>query len=42
MRILAIAGLSEFHIPRDFNNLFDFQKAAVELAARHVTRRGGV
>ncbi|WP_238360895.1 SNF2-related protein [Iningainema tapete] len=25
-----------------FNNLFDFQKAAVQLAARHVTRRGGV
>ncbi|MEH1847397.1 MAG: helicase-related protein [Nostoc sp.] len=38
----AIAGLSEFRIPREFNNLFDFQKAAVLLAARHVTRRGGV
>ncbi|MBR8835777.1 MAG: NgoFVII family restriction endonuclease [Stigonema ocellatum SAG 48.90 = DSM 106950] len=38
----AIAGLSEFCIPREFNNLFDFQKAAVQLAARHVTRRGGV
>ncbi|MEH2084179.1 MAG: helicase-related protein [Nostoc sp.] len=38
----AIAGLSEFRIPREFNNLFDFQKAAVQLAARHVTRRGGV
>ncbi len=38
----AIAGLSEFRIPREFNNLFDFQKAAVHLAARHVTRRGGV
>ena len=24
----AIAGLSEFRIPREFNNLFDFQKAA--------------
>ncbi|BAZ14537.1 helicase domain-containing protein [Calothrix sp. NIES-4071] len=38
----AIAGLSEFRIPNEFNNLFDFQKAAVQLAARHVTRRGGV
>lgn len=38
----AIAGLSEFRIPREFNNLFEFQKAAVQLAARHVTRRGGV
>ena len=38
----VIAGLSEFRIPREFNNLFDFQKAAVQLAARHVTRRGGV
>ncbi len=38
----AIAGLSEFRIPPEFNNLFEFQKAAVLLAARHVTRRGGV
>ncbi|MBY5309337.1 NgoFVII family restriction endonuclease, partial (plasmid) [Aphanizomenon flos-aquae CCAP 1446/1C] len=38
----AIAGLSEFRIPHEFNNLFEFQKAAVQLAARHVTRRGGV
>ncbi len=38
----AIAGVSEFRIPHEFNNLFDFQKAAVQLAARHVTRRGGV
>ncbi|MCT7974531.1 helicase-related protein [Laspinema olomoucense] len=38
----AIAGLSEFRIPREFNGLFDFQKAAVQLAARHVTKRGGV
>ncbi len=38
----AIAGLSEFRIPSEFNGLFDFQKAAVQLAARHVTRRGGV
>lgn len=38
----AIAGVSEFRIPREFDNLFDFQKAAVQLATRHVTRRGGV
>ncbi len=29
--------------PREFGNrLFEFQKAAVQLAARHVTKRGGV
>jgi superfamily II DNA or RNA helicase len=39
----AIAGLTEFRIPRDFGNiLFDYQKAAVQLAARHVIKRGGV
>jgi hypothetical protein len=38
----AIAGVSQFRIPREFSNLFDFQKAAVQLAARHVTKRGGV
>lgn len=39
----AIAGLSEFRIPSEFKNcLFEFQKAAVQLAARHVTKRGGV
>jgi len=38
----AIAGLAEFRIPQEFNNLFEFQKAAVQLAARHVTKRGGV
>ena len=39
----AIAGLSEFRIPCEFESrLFDFQKAAVQLAARHVTKRGGV
>ena len=32
----ARAGLSEFRIPRDFGNrLFDFQAAAVKIAARH-------
>ena len=39
----AIAGSNEFAIPAEFVDiLFDFQKAAVQLAARHVTRRGGV
>jgi len=39
----ARAGLSEYQIPRDFGSqLFDFQKAAVQIAARHVNRRGGV
>ncbi|MFN8673659.1 MAG: helicase-related protein [Candidatus Sericytochromatia bacterium] len=39
----ARAGLSEFTIPREFGNkLFDFQKAAVKIAARHVNKRGGV
>lgn len=39
----ARAGLAEYQIPRDVKNqLFDFQKAAVQIAARHVNRRGGV
>lgn len=39
----ARAGLSEFHIPRDIDTLlFDFQKAAVKIAAHHVHTRGGV
>lgn len=39
----ARAGLSEYRIPRELDNrLFDFQKAAVKIAARHVNRRGGV
>jgi superfamily II DNA or RNA helicase len=39
----ARAGLSEFQIPREFENtLFDFQKAAVKIAAHHVNKRGGV
>jgi hypothetical protein len=39
----ARAGLLEFRIPRVFGNqLFDFQVAAVKLAARHLNRRGGV
>jgi len=39
----AIAGISEFTIPREFGNrLFEFQKKAVQIAARHVNKRGGV
>ncbi|MCA9874871.1 MAG: DEAD/DEAH box helicase, partial [Anaerolineales bacterium] len=39
----ARAGLTEFSIPREFGNqLFDFQVAAVKIAARHLNRRGGV
>lgn len=39
----ARAGLSEFRIPSDFGNkLFDFQKAAVKIAAHHLNKRGGV
>lgn len=39
----ARAGLSEFRIPREFGNmLFEFQVAAVKIAAHHVLKRGGV
>ena len=38
----AIAGIAEFQIPRDFKGLFKFQEEAVKLAARHITKRGGV
>jgi superfamily II DNA or RNA helicase len=39
----ARAGLAEFRIPRDFENtLFDFQIAAVKIAAHHLNKRGGV
>jgi len=39
----ARAGLSEFRIPADFGNtLFEFQKAAVKIAAHHLNKRGGV
>ena len=39
----ARAGLSEYKIPRDIDvQLFEFQKAAVQIAAHHVNRRGGV
>lgn len=39
----ARAGLSEFRIPPEFGNrLFDYQTAAVKIAAHHVQKRGGV
>ena len=39
----ARAGLSEFKIPGDFGDtLFEFQKAAVKIAAHHLNKRGGV
>jgi SNF2 family DNA or RNA helicase len=39
----ARAGLGEFRIPRDFGrSLFDFQSAAVKIAAHHLNRRNGV
>jgi superfamily II DNA or RNA helicase len=39
----ARAGLSEFKIPRDFKyKLFDYQNAAVKIAAHHLNKRGGV
>lgn len=39
----AREGIIQHHIPADFRNkLFEFQKAAVKIAAHHVHRRGGV
>src|SRR3989304_5922206 len=39
----ARTGLSEFQIPHDFGNrLFEFQTAAVKIAAHHLHKRGGV
>jgi len=39
----ARVGLNEFRIPREFGNtLFEFQTAAVKIAAHHVLKRGGV
>lgn len=39
----ARAGLSEFRIPADFRQrLFDFQTAAVKIAAHHLNKRDGV
>jgi len=39
----ARAGLSTFRIPRDLERqLFEFQSAAVKIAAHHLNKRGGV
>ena len=39
----ARAGLAEFSIPKVFGNrLFDFQAAAVKIAAHHLNKRNGV
>jgi len=39
----ARAGLAEFKIPADLDaKLFDYQRAAVKIAAHHVNTRGGV
>src|SRR4030066_918164 len=39
----ARAGLSEFRIPKDFGNkLWEFQTAAVKIAAHHLNKRSGV
>lgn len=39
----ARAGLSQFRIPAEFGNrLFDYQVAAVKIAAHHLNKRGGV
>ncbi len=39
----ARAGLSEFTLPIEFRHkLFDFQAAAVKIAAHHLNKRGGV
>ena len=37
----ARAGISEYRLPKEFK-LFDFQAAAVKIAAHHVNKRGGV
>jgi hypothetical protein len=39
----ARAGVSEYQVPATFRNeMFDFQKAATQIAAHHVMKRGGV
>jgi len=39
----ARAGLTEFRIPRDFGDkLFEYQTAAVKIAAHHLNKRNGV
>ena len=39
----ARAGLNEFRMPRVFGNkMFEFQTAAVKIAAHHINKRGGI
>ncbi len=39
----ARSGIAEFKIPREFQDvLFEFQKKAVQIAAHHLNKRGGV
>ena len=39
----ARAGLSEYSVPKDLRNqLFEYQSAAVKIAAHHLNKRGGV
>jgi hypothetical protein len=39
----ARTGLSEYRVPKEFRDrLFDFQSAAVQIAAQQVNKRGGV
>ena len=39
----AISGLAQYQIPPEFGNqLFDYQIAAVKIAAQHLNKRGGV
>jgi len=43
LSVEARAGLSQFRLPPRFDaELFEFQKSAVKIAARHLYRRGGV
>lgn len=43
LSVEARAGLSQFKLPVRFEEeLFEFQKSAVKIAARHLNRRGGV
>ena len=38
----ARAGLAEFRLPSDFGSLFEYQNAAVRIAAHHLSTRKGV
>ena len=43
LSVEARAGVSQFRLPARFDEeLFEFQKSAVKIAARHLHRRGGV